>query len=557
MRLPVIPILAILIFFSHNLFSQEQYNEEITVIAPYQPIIPEAVKLNILPKVIIEEHRIRDIEYSIVPRLISSHFEPQPLKPVKIVGEPITKLYRNLIKVGIGNYKTPYFEFFANNLRSKKHALGVHLKHLSSGEMKNFPGSSQSVNKADIYAKKFFKKSTLDGKILFNRKGVHYYGYDRTYSDVYDVSKDSIKQTYTLIGANVGLEANISDREDLFYKLDLHWHWLFDHYKSSEHNIGFNTKIAKTTKVFNFADEDTFGADLGVEYFRNTDTLFAHNTTLIPFIPFWKTTFNEYSFMIGVNASFVLDTVSVINIAPIVEIKVNIIKDVLSAYVGTSGGVQRSSFKYLSDQNQFITSVIPMDWTKEKIRVYGGITARAGKYVNFNLSVEGRNMENMPFFVNDTSTARNKDLFNQFTVVYDDTKEVHGLAEIIFQKDEKLMVALKGNYYQFSMDKEKEAWQRPDYDVSLSGKYNIQDKFIIGAEVIAFGKYYAKTYENRVVVPVEVEGFVDLNVSLEYRYSKNLSGFINLNNLTNNQYYKWYNYASQRFNFMIGATYAF
>ena len=58
------------------------------------------------------------------------------------------------------------------------------------------------------------------------------------------------------------------------------------------------------------------------------------------------------------------------------------------------------------------------------------------------------------------------------------------MAEVIFQKDEKLMIALKGNYYQFTMDMEKEAWHRPKFDVSLAGKYNIQDKFIIGAHII-------------------------------------------------------------------------
>jgi len=552
-------ILIIILAFSWEKASSqdEQYSEEITVIAPYKPTISEAFKLNINPRITLDEKKNQIMDYSILPRLIPTYFEPEPIKPVKIVGEPLTKLYRNLVKVGIGNYKTPYFEFFANNLRSKKHAFGVHLKHLSSGDIKNYPASSQSSNIVDLTGKKFFKNHTLAAKVLFDRHGVYYYGYDKAFSEIYDVSKDSIKQTYTMVGADIGLGSNYVKSGKFNHNFDLHYHWLFDHNKSTEHNVDFTAKVDKTTDILGFSDEDSFGLELETDFYRNSDSIDTHNTTRIGLIPFFGTTFNEYSFYIGVIANFEVDSVTKVYVRPLAEIRVNIIKEILNAYIGVSGGLQRNSFKTLSDQNPFITSVIPMRYTEDKFRLYGGINARAGSYFDFNLSLESRNTRDMPFFVNDTSTARNRDLFNQFTVVYDDAKEIHGAAEIVFHKDDKINIIFRGNYYQYTMDSEKEPWHKPKYDLSLTGKYSIQEKFLVGAGIIAYGKYAAKTYEDGVVVPEEVKGFADVNLGLEYRYSKNLSGFLNLNNITNNQYFRWYNYASQRFNFLIGASYSF
>ncbi|MFN6038885.1 MAG: hypothetical protein ACK452_10500, partial [Bacteroidota bacterium] len=55
--------------------------------------------------------------------------------------------------------------------------------------------------------------------------------------------------------------------------------------------------------------------------------------------------------------------------------------------------------------------------------------------------------------------------------------------------------------------------------------------------------------------PKNLTGIADINIGAEYRYSKFLSAFINLNNLGNFRYYRWENYPTQRFNFMVGFSF--
>ncbi|MFT5970125.1 MAG: outer membrane receptor protein involved in Fe transport, partial [Flavobacteriales bacterium] len=51
--------------------------------------------------------------------------------------------------------------------------------------------------------------------------------------------------------------------------------------------------------------------------------------------------------------------------------------------------------------------------------------------------------------------------------------------------------------------------------------------------------------------------FIDGNLGLEYRYSNNLTAFINANNLLGNNYNLWEGYQSQAFNILGGFTYKF
>ncbi len=80
------------------------------------------------------------------------------------------------------------------------------------------------------------------------------------------------------------------------------------------------------------------------------------------------------------------------------------------------------------------------------------------------------------------------------------------------------------------------------------------DKIIAGASVYCVGKRFALPLNGTGYA--ELKGIADINLSLEYRYTKLLSVFLHINNLAASRYYQWYQYPLQRFNFMAGFTYA-
>ncbi len=55
----------------------------------------------------------------------------------------------------------------------------------------------------------------------------------------------------------------------------------------------------------------------------------------------------------------------------------------------------------------------------------------------------------------------------------------------------------------------------------------------------------------------DLDGFMDLYLGVEYRYTKRLSLFVDVSNLSASKYERWYQYPVQRSLVIGGATYSF
>ncbi|NTW26376.1 MAG: hypothetical protein HGA37_16875, partial [Lentimicrobium sp.] len=149
-------LLASGFIFSFNPVFSQGINEQVTVVGAFEPSVPDFNKLAISPSAKETEVKLPVMTYNVKPVQMKSNLKPDDITAVKLVGEPVKKLYRNYARLGFGNYTTPYAEFFANSLRSKSYAFGVHLKHLSSsGVIKDYPKSSNSLNLIQLSGQKF------------------------------------------------------------------------------------------------------------------------------------------------------------------------------------------------------------------------------------------------------------------------------------------------------------------------------------------------------------------------------------------------------------------
>lgn len=546
-------ILTIMLCLNNMAYGQG-YDEEITVIAAYEPSISDANKININPVIKDTTNRIKGLNYSILPVRFETSFNLDPIKPAKIVGEPIEKLYKNYIKAGFGNYTTPYIEFFANNLRSRTHALGIHFKHLSSsGKIKDYANSNNSNNYINAFIKKYNKNNMLGADVYFDREVVHYYGF---MPDTMEIAptKDDIKKRYAKIGVDLLLQSTNIKESKLNYIFGLDYYNLSDNFNSSENNIRFNADINNNIHLFKKIDDQKLGIAAGVNFLNNkTDTLEATNTAIIKFNPYYHIAFAEYSFDIGLNASIKADTSSDLFLYPMARIGINVVKNYLTIYAEISGELTKDSYDLLRAENPFIGSFVPLEFGEEKFNFEGGIISSPGKYFDITASLSNANMNGMAFFVNDTTNP----LGNTFTLVFDDISLLKVSAEISYEKDDKYGIFLKGNYYSYNMDMQLKPWHKPEFDLSLSAMYSIQNKIILRTDIFTYGTRYARIFDEGIETAKELDPFVDVNLGIEYRYTKILSAFLNVNNILSQRYYLWNNYPSQKINFLVGLSYSF
>jgi hypothetical protein len=542
-------------------FSQtKSYNEEITVVAPYEPVIPEAFKINQSPKTGDTDFQIPKLNYSIQPKPYDIKLNLDPISPAKMVSEPLTKLYRNYLRVGMGTYMTPYAEFFANTMRSKDHAIGVHIKHLSSsGKIEDYANSNSSTNEAEISGKKITDSHTLSGNIFYQRYVVHHYGFKTADFDTFPGKKD-LRQRFAIAGAQAQYSSNYLSNDKLNHNLQLSYYHLADLFDAKEDNVKLNVDLDKEFELFDLTDKQQAGIATSINHYKQRDSLGSIGSAIIGVKPFLSTNFNEYSFYAGFNIQVASDTFTKMHIYPLAEVKLRIIPNALEAYIGISGNMDRQNYRDLSGENPFIASNLKMDYSYEKFKFYGGITSNIGRNLDFSACVSTSDWENLPFFVNDTTSS----LENKFAVIYDDGTTLRLTADASYRATDKIKLTVHGAYQTFSLDNEIEAWHKPKFNFGFTGRYNIQEKIVVTGDVTWNGKSYARDLiplaeriKKQPFLAKELKAYADLSLGLEYRYTKLLSAFLNFNNIGNVRYFHWNNYPSQRFNFMGGITFTF
>jgi len=538
-------------------FAQSVGTSKVIVTRGFSPTLNDANKIKRNPTVPDTVYQNPKFNYQIHSTIVASPFKVSKIKAAKMHGEPLAKLYKNYIAGGFGNYTTPFFEFYHSNLRSRDTKYGVHVRHLSSaGSIKEYGYPGFSNNLIEAYYTKIKRKSMIqiDGK--YQRDMVHLYGFKPGELDsniAVPVDNDT-RQIYSLGEMKLNWKRYRRRPKDMDYNVDLKYHYLTDNYKTAENQVQLNSSADWRVNFVNMLTEQRFGADLNYGFYNNSwDSMPTRNSSLLRLAPYYKFRYRTLFVKASIAADVSIDSVTVVNFYPQLDMKLEAIKKILYFNFTISGGMHKNTLKEYSDANPFIGQTIPMDFSNYKYKVNFGLGSTISRELDFNLQLHYNSMNHAPLFVTDYSTELN----NTFKVVYDDYDEVRFRAGFAWQKQDHIRVMLMADYFIYNMTNELYAWHKPQYKITLSGNYNIGNKILLKAQIFANGKSNALVQENKQMVAVKNKGFIDANIGVEYRYRKRLGIFLNINNIAASQYQRYYNYPSYGFNAMLGLSYIF
>lgn len=541
-------IIVFLCVWSVALLAQP-IKKEVKVIKPYEATLSDAIKISYMPKLYDTSSLSTEYSYSIHPTRINTEFELRPIKAAKMIGDPLPKLYKSHLKAGFGNYFTPLFELSMHNLRSKESSFGLDLGHISShgkikleNNEKVFAGYGD--NSVLIYGKKFMKQSILSGNLNVLSKSVYHYGYNPDLDTT--LEKDDIHQQFLNVGLNSILESSYTDSAHLNYKVSIN----YDYFKDKNDNIENGLIIQGN---FNkFIEKQDIGIKFEIMHFNTSEGIDSSNNTIIGISPYFARHSSDWRFYVGFNSYFdIRDDETKVHFSPNAQLQFIVVKDILIPYLGITGKYQVNNYKTISLENPFIIPNLHVDNTNHKISPYIGLKGRYNNDIAFNLKASYAIIDDMYFYINDTLN----ELENQFNVIMDNSEVTNLFGEVTYYYSSKLSFLLKANYYNYKLNNESYAWHKPEFDISLSANYNLRNKILANADVFCMGQRFAKSYEvgNE---KRKLAGIVDVNLGLEYRYTKNISIFLNLNNLLSAKYYQYNFYPSQGFNFLAGFTYS-
>ncbi len=535
------------------------------VIKEFNPTITDAVKINDNPGYADTTTRIPAQLYSISPKPMPTVFDVIPIKPARMQGEPLTQLYNAFVKLGIGNagFENPGLfnnavlngELFYNSLRSKDYTWGTHYNFLNSpSEIPGYGNSSYSDNDFNLYGKRFYSTETLSANLDISRNVMHYYGYDMIPATL---SEEQIRQRFLYISPALRFCSHYKDSTRFNYDGGFKYYNLQDLWKVNENSFKADVNMQ------GYYEKQLITGYASVDYYNTRNSVDTVTHTIVHVFPSIAFKTEKWKLNIGVDVVCDFSQVTTPNYYPTINFNYNVIGNMLIPYAGVDGGYDVNSYKSLSDVNPFISqSAVLMN--SDRHEGYLGLRGTVDSKTSYNIKATYSIIDNMPFFVQDTSgTALQKQL-NKFALVYDNVTYLNLHGEIGYQETEKLLLLGKLDYNHYQMSNELRPWYKPEVEVTLSAHYNLRDKFVIKGDLFFLGKQLAKTYvinDQAVpkveIVPKELNGVTDVNLGLEYKYRKLMSFFLNFNNIAGFRYQRWNNYPTQGFFFMAGTAITF
>lgn len=550
-------ILIVLLVIGYVAFSMAQTNmNDINygIKSTFEPTIKDAIKFSDLPEIKDSVKRIDNIKYGITSTPLFPKYEVKQIDAAKMKNEPISKLYHSLLKVGYGPiYNIPYGEFWVSTTRSREQSIGAHLKHLSSStHLKDVGYGGYSDNLVNIYGKKLYKKHTLSGEFNYERNVIHYYGFDTTLNKISD--KDYTKQRYQLLEPKLRLMSHYTDSTHINHDIKLAYYNLQNLNRETENNI----KLSASGNLF--INKEKLNINFLTDFYNHKQSNDTVNDLIVTLNPSFEASGEKWHADIGLAGT--IDNfrkTTRFYFYPQLNVHYDVYESMIIPYAGVNGGLIKNSFRSLSRENQFVDTTLNYTNTNNKYNVFLGLRGNLSSNTAYDAKVSYGQYDSLHFFVVDYSGPNQ--LYNHFTMLYDNTSVVNVSGQLKHQVKEKLNLIAKGNYYLYKTKNLTHAYHKPDFDLTFSGIYNLQSKIILRADIVFYGKQWALTQASdattgtTILKPKQLDGYMDANLEAEYRYSKMLSFFARFNNIANQRYYRWERYPSQRFNFMIGLTF--
>jgi hypothetical protein len=558
-------VVTFLSLFSHKSTAQVdemKTDEEVMVIAPFNPTISKAKKIDFAPKPDTNITTKLSIEYLNRPKLFETNFSVEKLNAARFIDRRSPKYLQNYVKGGYGFYKTAYGELFVNSKMSKNTLVGIHLRHLSSeSDIEDYAYAANSQNSFRIWAKQTQRKSTSLFTLKYKRNRVYRYGFltkdypNQPQSNPDNPFKDDIQQTFSHLGFDFRLSGTY-DKRFINRELDFSYTYFWDQFKSNEHLIDINAFYNFPVDWFKLDNENfgvafntqTYQTNLSFEgVFPRIDSTSNYFHGLYDISPYYEMSWESIRLELGAKLSMALDSNSQIMIAPRAKLKLDLLDSDLTLYLNVDGGYYNNSLFEFSTNNNFISPVVPIKYSKYNYNVRFGLRGKYRDFLDYNIFVGTLSFKDMPMFITDTASQYD----NSFDVRYDGGQKFELGLEVGYNT-ERWNIELMAKYQSFSMDTVAEAWQKPGFLYKFKAGYYVLENLQVSGLLLGQGKMYNWHFERKTIEP-----WMDLSIMVDYNITPKLVVFAKTTNIFSDQYMIWYNYPVQSIGFLAGIGFNF
>ena len=543
------PCCFLFLFFTFLIMGQaavaQDLEEQVIVISKEQKLeLPEAArnleKINVPPReqeITPQQYNFRDLKPGMNPVAIQPKARTMP-------EEPLDKLYGNYLRIGGGNYAHSYLEAIASQKRSKNTDYGLHLKHnaFGSGPVDN---SGQSHNSLRAWGSQDRKKSIIGGQAYYQRERYNFYGYDQ--ERFTDIDEDSIKQIFNQFGVALKLASN-DDRSNLAYKTGLTYDYIGSELENSENSVGLNGMAR-----YELSKDRHINADAELVYANFSDSANSIGRTLVQLTGTYELTFEKFKANLGGRVAVDNDTInsSGFHLYPVARVEYYLVPEKFTLLAGVDGRMQPRTYRSFVNENPFLVASPLLAHTNQKLNLYAGIAGTVTSGLTAKLKVASLQYENLPLYVNDFVDS------SRFNVGYDTARVsvLESTLELAYQKSKVFQSGLSVTLSNYSMGAAEKPWHLPTFTAEIWGRYVHREKIGVGISIHHLSGIEA--LNPNTLEAEALDAITDVDLMLDYRFSKRISAFIEIDNILSQELPRYLYYPSRGLAVTGGVSFAF
>ncbi len=559
-------------------------NQSVEVMKAYHPSISNANKVNLMPVIEDTARFSPDFSYSIDSYPVRKGFSASPISAADINKSSYKTLGAGFLKLGAGTYNSPYGELFINLPESKTAVFGLYLRHLSSdGKIKlredDLVDAPVSHNNGTIFGAVNVGSTVLTTDLSYDRDAMNYYGYPvELPTNINNLStlNYGIKQAYQDGKIKIGLKSEEASQNNLKFNSGFRLGYFDSKTGQKENSAGvfgkFDYNFEQVNGILDFSYDHFTTDSVNIENLSLPGT---KNENWLRLAPSVRLVGDNWSLRGGINFVAVSDKggENVSKLYPDFEFNFKPVEGILTLFAGFKGDLKNNTYGDIAHENYWADPRHNVRNTDYTYVISGGLKGKISREISYNMGLKFSKVKDLYFYVmngyydwSSSTIPTPVNYNNAFDLTYDNASVTNFSAEFSYVSGKDLSVVLKGNYYNYQLDRLKYAPQMPDFDLTATAGFRITDQ-LTGFTDLAFTgqrKALVNMFDlSGSSMPATATGdflidpSVRLNIGATYEMTDKINLFGRVDNVLNRRNEQWLGYASQGLRIMAGINLSF
>jgi hypothetical protein len=512
----------------------------IDITSTFKPVLREAVKINFHASPPVPDTSKPVLTYNIPSQFLLLNYQPGQLKPVALQMDSLLSWENsNYIKVGAGNVHLPFVQTGFSFGDGKNTFFNVFADgYASKGNLQYQKNSATNATISGTV--KTQNNLEWDGKLGFKTDNNFLYGFQ---PDTLKYNQEQLKQNFTTFGGSIALKNMEPTEFGLTYNPNLTVSVFSDNHspKASESNSVLNLPLQKS-----LGDEFAFNLDFTADLtnYRVNGNAQENNLFFVAPALLYKT--HNFNLSAGVTPSWDQNT---FHLLPNFMADITTSDKQFTVQLGWISNYNKGSYQRYESINPWLAQPVNLLNTRVQER-YVGIKGALDNHFTYSAKIGFNSFWNMPLFVNDSVDGKTFVISNESSM-----QDLQAHAEIGYTLGEKFTASAGAsiNRYTNLHDNEK-AYGLLPYELNATLRWEVIKGLWLKSDLWQFN---AGNFRGLHGGSYKAGSGFDLNAGVEFRITKQLNLWLQMNNLLNDKYQRWNQYQVYGFNILGGVVFAF